>query len=496
MNKIQIKIEQSMKYDMVIIGCGVIGCAIARELSKYKLNILLIEKELDVGLGTSSRNSGVLHSGIHYQPGTVRADMDVKGNAMMAGLCKDLKVKYEYIGKLTVAQNAQEVKTLHRLKEQGEANGVPDLQILGPAKMQKLQPGVSGIKALHSPSTGIISPYGLTIALAENAMANGVQFLLGAEVTGIKKDPAGFKVDISPGRPIRTRNVINAAGLYSAKVADMAGVNGYRIYPCRGEYYILDKRLKGTLSLLVYPVPGHGSSGLGIHLTNTVDGNILIGPSNEYIDEFKDLATTAEVMQKLKKEGFELLPQLSQSDFIRTFSGIRPKQNPPEVGGFKDFVIESRKDVKGFINLVGIESPGLTAAPAIAVKVRDLLAETIPLEMKTDFVPERLGFAGHFNELPKEQKADMIAQEPDYGEMICRCEQITKKEILDAIQNPLGSRVLVGIKNRSRAMMGRCQGGFCMPRIVRILEREFGYSPEDYLLKSAESPLFSGRMRD
>ncbi|MBN1848289.1 MAG: NAD(P)/FAD-dependent oxidoreductase [Deltaproteobacteria bacterium] len=484
-----------MKYDVIIIGGGVVGCAIARELSRYQLDILLIEKEMDVGLGTSSRNSGVLHSGIHYKPGTIRAETDVKGNAMMAGLCKDLKVKYEYLGKLTVAQNADEVKTLHHLKEQGEANGVPGLEIIDSDKMQKLQPGVTGIKALHSPSTGIISPYGLTIALAENAMTNGVEFSLGTEVTGIQKGQIGFTLTVAPRKTIQTRFIINAAGLFSAKVADMAGAGGYRIYPCRGEYYILDKRLKGALSILVYPVPGHGSSGLGIHLTNTVDGNILIGPSNEYIDEFQDLATTAEVMRKLKKEGFELLPQLSQSDFIRTFSGLRPKQNPPEIGGFKDFVIESRKDVKGFINLVGIESPGLTAAPAIALKVKDLLAELTSLNEKPDFTGERSGFTGHFCELPKEQRADMIARDPDYGEIICRCEQITKKEILDAIHNPLGARILVGIKNRSRAMMGRCQGGFCMPRIVRILEREFGYSPEDYLLKSAESPLFSGWMR-
>ncbi len=486
-----------MKVDAIIIGGGAIGCAIARELAKYRLDILLVEKELDVGLETSSRNSGVLHSGIHYKPGTLRAELNVTGNAMMADLCRDLKVKYEYIGKLTVAQNADEVKILHHLKDQGDANGVPDLRIINPDEMQKLQPGVSGIRALHSPSTGIISPYGLTIALAENALANGVRFFLGTEAIGIEKNKTGFKITIAPaGKVIHSRFVINAAGIFSAEIAKMAGIDGYRIYPCRGEYYILDKRLKDALSILVYPVPGHDSSGLGIHLTNTVDGNILIGPSNEYIDEFRDLATTAEVMQKLKKEGFDLLPQLSQSDFIRTFSGIRPKQNPPEIGGFKDFVVESRRDVKGFINLVGIESPGLTAAPAIAERVKNLLMDLMPLEEKGDFKPQRSGFAEHFCELPKEKRADMIAQDSNYGEIICRCEQITKKEVLDAIQNPLGTRILVGIKNRSRAMMGRCQGGFCMPRIIRILEREFGYSPDDYLLKSLESPLFAGRMRD
>jgi len=487
-----------MRYDVIIIGGGVIGCAIARELSRYKLDILLAEKGLDVGLETSSRNSGVVHSGIHYKPGTLRAETDVRGNEMMAGLCKDLKVKCDYIGKLTVAQNKEEVKTLHHLKEQGEANNVPDLKIIEPDEMQSIQPGVSGIKALHSPSTGVISPYGLTIALAENAFENGVRFSLGSEVTGIEKDDSGFKVELNSDKSVYSECLINAAGLYSAKVAGMIGINEYKIYPCRGEYYVLDKRLKGALSVLVYPVPGHGhdSSGLGIHLTSTVDGNILIGPSNEYIDEFRDLATTAEVMQKLKKEGFELLPGLSQADFIRTFSGLRPKQNPPEVGGFKDFVIESRKDVHGFINLIGIESPGLTSAPAIAEKVRGLLSELTSLEGKEEFNPERPGFEGHFNELTKEERADLIKQNPDYGEIMCRCEQITRKEILDAINNPLGTRILVGIKNRSRAMMGRCQGGFCMPRIVRLLEEEFGYSPEDYLLKSIESPLFSGRVRN
>jgi glycerol-3-phosphate dehydrogenase len=481
-------------YDVVVIGAGVVGNAIARELSKYAVSVAVLEKELDVAMGTSSRNSGVIHSGIHYKPGTLRARLNVQGNALMAGLCQDLKVKIDYIGKLTVAQDEEEVKSLYALKDQGEANGVPGLEILDPGAMEKIQPRVGGIKALHSPSTGIICPYSLTIALAENAQANGCRFYLGHEVTSIQK--TGDRFDIRAGNKTFSAGVlINSAGLYSDQVARMLGIGDYRIYPCRGEYLILDKRLKGILNVLVYPAPHHSKAGLGIHLTNTVSGNILIGPSNEYQEDPEDYACTADIMAQLRREGHALLPELKTTDFIRSFSGLRAKQTPPEIGGFKDFVIESREDVKGLINLIGIESPGLTSSPAIALMVRDMVEKLLPLTPKKEFNGTRPGMTGHFYELSDEEKADLVAQDPDYGEVVCRCEQITKKEVLDAIQNPLGARTINGIKYRSRAMMGRCQGGFCLPRIIQILEKEFGYRPEDYLLKNLHSPLFSGKMR-
>ena len=487
--------KMSDKYDVIIIGSGVVGNSIARELSRYRLDICVLEKEQDVGMGTSSRNSGVIHSGIHYKPGTLRARLNVQGNSLMTELCRELKVKIDYIGKLTVALHEDDVRTLERLKEQGEANGVPGLEILNEDQMRKKQPDVGGIKALWSPSTGIICPYGLTIALAENAAANGVKFLLGNEVSSIQRNGKGFLVRASNGKAFKTRLLINAAGIFSDIVCRMLGIDEYRIYPCRGEYLILDKRLKGRLSVLVYPAPGHGGAGLGIHLTNTVDGNILIGPSNEYIDDRDDCASTAAVMEQLKKEGHELLAGLSTSDFIRSFSGIRPKQTSPEEGGFKDFVIESRNDTPGFINLVGIESPGLTSAPAIALMVRDMVSEIMPLAKKDGFIADRPGRAGSFAELSPEEKADLVADDPDYGEIVCRCEQVTKREILDAIRNPLGNKTIAGIKYRARAMMGRCQGGFCMPRIVEILEREFGYRPEDFILNRPGSNLFTGRIR-
>lgn len=482
------------EYDIIIIGAGVVGNAIARELSRYDLDIAVIEKELDVSMGTSSRNSGVLHSGIHYKPGTLRAKLNVKGNSMMTDLCNDLKVKINYLGKLTVARDDEEIKSLYDLKAQGEANNVPGLEILDREGMEKIQPNVGGIKALFSPSTGIICPYSLTIALAENAYANGCHFYLGHEVRSIQKNENCFEIKTSESR-FRSKVVINSAGLYSADICKMVGIEDYTIYPCRGEYLILDKRLEGSLNTLVYPAPHHGKAGLGIHLTNTVSGNILIGPSNEYQTDSEDYACTSEIMALLRKEGHELLPELKTTDFIRSFAGMRPKQTPPEIGGFKDFVIESRDDVKGFINLVGIESPGLTCSPAIALKVVDMASTFVSFEKKENFDGTRFGMAGYFNQLPDEEKADMVAQNQDYGEVICRCEQITKKEVLDAISNPLGVKTINGIKYRSRAMMGRCQGGFCLPKIVQILEKEFGYNPEDYLLKSRKSPLFMGKMR-
>jgi glycerol-3-phosphate dehydrogenase len=485
----------SGQFDVLIIGAGVVGNSIARELSRFNLNIGVLEKEQDVGMGTSSRNSGVVHSGIHYKPGTLRARLDVQGNSLMKGLCDELKVKIEYIGKLTVAFDRKDCETLLRLKVQGEANGVPGLEILDADRMRKIQPDVGGIMALWSPSTGIICPYGLTIALADNAAANGVRFFLGQEVSSIKQNGQGFIVRTANGDSFNAKVLVNAAGIYSDRICEMLGIDEYRIYPCRGEYLILDKRLKGRLNVLVYPAPGHGGAGLGIHLTNTVDGNILIGPSNEYIGDRDDYSSTASVIEQLKREGHELLPGLSISDFIRGFSGIRPKQTSPEEGGFKDFVIESRKDLPGFINLVGIESPGLTSAPAIALMVRDLVAEKLPLIKKDSFIAERPGRAGQFSELSNEEKADLAAADPDYGEIVCRCEQITKREIMDAIQNPLGNKTMLGIKYRARAMMGRCQGGFCLPRIVEILEKEFGYRPEDFILNRPGSRLFTGRVR-
>lgn len=484
-----------MDYDVLIVGGGVVGCAVARELSKYRISVGLLEKEPDVSLGTSCRNSGVLHAGFNYTPGTLRARLCVRGNAMMDELCRDLKVKIKRIGKMTIALDESDMPALERLKAQGDANGVPGLEIISPERMNAIQPGVQGFAALWSPTSSIISPFGLTIALAENACANGAEIRLGWRAASVCRiDAGGFEVKNDAGECLTCRVLVNAAGVFADEVCRMAGITNYRIYPCRGEYYVLDKRLDGSLKTLLYPTPRPHEPGLGIHLTPTVDGNILIGPSANYQQSPVWYGNKAEVMESLRKEGARLLPTIRMSDYIRSFSGIRAKQTPPEVGGNADFVVEDRADASGFINVMGIESPGLTSSPAIAEMVRGYAANHLPLEPKDDFRAERPGSALLFCERSPQERADLIASDPDYGEIICRCESVTRREVLDALSNPLGARTFASLKYRSRVSMGRCQGGFCTPKIARILQEEFGWDWDSFTSHSAASRLFAGRV--
>jgi glycerol-3-phosphate dehydrogenase len=491
-------------FDAAVIGAGVVGCAIARELSRFDLDVCVVEKEFDVSFGASCRNSGVLHSGVNYRPGTRRAALNVRGNEMMDALCAELKVPIKRIGKLTVALTEDDLPGLHLQREQGEANGVPGMELLDSAGMNRIQPGVAGILGLWTPTSAIISPYGLVIALAENAHENGVKFFLGQRVSAISREetapsPRGFyRLSLDGGGKVRSRVVINAAGLRADEVSRMLGVDAPTIWACRGEYFVLDRRLDGTLKTLIYPVPGPNDPGLGIHLTPTVGGNILIGPSAVYIpDEGREeYRVTDAVMRELRRNGQRMFPGLAASDFIRSFAGNRPKLTPPEVGGNSDFVIEEARGLPGFIQLLGIESPGLTSSPAIAAEVRGLVGSRLNLKRKEGFVSERNGFAGRFVDLPEETRAELVNREPEYGEIVCRCEMITKKEVRDAMDNRLGARALIGVKYRSRAMMGRCQGGFCMTRIVRILREEYGYGPGDFLMSGPVSRVFTGLVHE
>jgi glycerol-3-phosphate dehydrogenase len=478
-------------FDVVIIGGGVVGCAIARELSKYKVSIAVLEKEDDVGWGISCRNSGVIHAGFNNKPGTLMAQFCVEGNKSFAKLCRQLDVPYKKIGKVVVAQRKEEIGELKKLKTQGEKNKVGGLQIIDSNELKRLEPNVRGVAALYSPETAITSPYLLTIALAENALNNGVSFFLNTEVKNITRlNNSYFKITTNRGEFISSY-IINSAGLYADKIARMVGIKKYRLYPCRGEYHILDKNVSWLVNHLIYPVPQTGVGGLGVHLTPTIDGNILIGPSNEYIKRKDNFATTFQIMKMLSAEGGEFLPLISSEYIIRSYSGLRVKQAPSSEGGFWDFVIEESDTVDNFINLIGIESPGLTAAQPIAKRVVEIINKKERLNSNPNFNPLRKGIL-RFEEQDEETKKALIKQDPNYGEIVCRCEKITKKEILEAINNPLGARSLISIKFRTRAMMGRCQGGYCLTRIIEILRENFNLTPREITLKGNNSYLLTG----
>ncbi|MDO4938465.1 MAG: NAD(P)/FAD-dependent oxidoreductase [Lachnospiraceae bacterium] len=480
-------------YDVIIIGSGVIGSSVARELSKYKLKTAVLEKMPDVCCGTSARNSGVLHAGFNNKPGSKMARFCVEGNAGFDKLAAELDIPFRRTGKLIVGFTPEDREKLEQLKEQGEKNGVPGLKIVDKAFIKSKLPYVEGEFAMWSGSTAILSPFEYTIALAENACMNGVDFFFGHEVTGIS-DNDGQYIITAGTEDFRAKYVINCAGLYSDKIARMLGTDEYTIYPCKGEYYIFDKKLGAKLPVPAYPVPNIKTGGLGIHLTPSVEGNVFVGPSNEYIDDTEDYATEKDVLEMLIRDGLKIFPYLTRDMFIRNFTGIRPKLVSKSEGGYHDFVIERREETPRAINLIGIESPGLTSAQPIAREVAGLLGEVCKLVPDPDFNPYRKGIVTFRDKTPEEQ-AKLIEENPDYGEIICRCETITKAEVLAAINNPLGVHTVTGIKYRCRTMMGRCQGGYCQMRVTDLIQQETGCKPEEVIYNRKGAYIFTGRVR-
>lgn len=482
-------------YDILIIGAGIIGCSVARELSKYKLSIAVVEKNPDICMETTARNSAVLHAGYNNKTDSLMAKFCVEGNNGFDSIADELDIPYKRTGKLVVGFDDGDMKALRRLKEQGEKNGINGIEIVGRDFIHEKAPLVKGNFAMWSPTTAILSPFQFAFAMAENAAMNGTEFFCGSEVTKISAEQDGnYTVNTKSGI-FKTRWIINCAGLGSDVISSMLGINDYKIYPCRGEYYILDKKLKDTLLLPVYPVPNYKTGGLGIHLTPTLDGNIMVGPSTEYIDDECDYSSTRNIMDMLIKDGSKIYPYLKQEYFIRNFAGIRPKLTSKEEGGYHDFVIERRDDVAPHaVNLVGIESPGLTSAVPISREVVRLIKEKEDLKTNPNFNPIRRRFPSFRDKSPKEQ-ADLIKKDPDYGEIICRCETISKAEVLYAINGPLGANTVTGVKYRCRAMMGRCQGGYCQTRITELLMKEKGFAPEELLYARKGSYIFTGEVR-
>lgn len=486
--------EKGQRFDVAIVGAGVVGSAIAYSLSRMRCSTVVIEKAHDVGTAASARNSGVIHAGLNYTPGSLRARFCMRGRDLLMAWSDALHVPYDVCGKLIVAARTEEITGLERLRTMGEANGVPGMSLLEPGEIDALQPGIRAVAALHVPSSGIVSPYAFTLAMAEEAAVNGVTFFLGQRAERVHTIDGGAVIETDRD-PVFARWVINAAGIDAGRLAQTIDPDAPDLYPCVGEYLILDKQAGESLGMSVYPAPAIGSAGLGVHLTPTTEGNVLLGPSDEYVADPERSSCTAKTADRLLDEARTMWPDLPANLVIGAYAGIRAKRTPPEEGGFGDFLIRRTPGAARVIHLIGIESPGLTAAPAIAEYV---VNEVLRAEEDIEMVPtsERVHrpWPTRFDDLPEEEKARRVAEDPDHGDIICRCEGVTKAEFVRAVRNPLGVRTLSGIKYRCRATMGRCSGGYCLPRIVEILQEEHGWAPEDFTVRGPGSPSFVGSL--
>ena len=459
-------------YDVAIIGGGVTGCAIARELSRYRSRIVILEKHEEVGFGTTKTNSGIIHAGHHSSPDTLKGKLVIRGNRLFDRLCKDLNFGFRRIGELVVAQNKTERSELDRLKAQGDEKGVPGLEIWDQQRLRNAEPNLSPtiVAALHAPSAGVINPYELTMALSENAVLNGVDLNVNCEVEKISSRKE-FLVLHTAKEVLKARFVINCAGVFADRVAKMVGLTDISIRPRKGEEYLLDKRLKGLVRRLIFPVPSKNTK--GILIIPTFDGTIMVGPTAEDTADCYDVSTTYAGSKEVFDFVGRICPSITERDTITEFAGLRAVSNND------DFII-GPTPVKGFINVAGIQSPGLTSAPAIAQYVRDILIdEGLRLEKKQHFKPHVPG-PPRLASLSAAQQRRLIEKDHRFGQVVCRCELVTEAEIHSAIDH--GARTLDGIKFRSRAGMGRCQGSFCTPRCMDILAKRLN-RPFDKITK-------------
>ncbi len=453
-------------YDAAVIGAGVVGCAAARELSRYELSVIVIDKESDVCEGTSKANSAIIHAGFDAEPGSLKAKLNVQGNALMDRLSKELDFPFFRIGAFVVCRSKDEIPKLEELKKRGEENGVSGLKILSCEEAHEMEPNLSDevYAALYAPTSGIVCPFTMTLAFAENAYDNGAEFSLSNEVTDITKNDDIFVISSSKGE-IKAKCVINCAGVYADKIHDMVCYHAFGITPRKGEYMLLDTCAGGIVKKTIFQLPTH--MGKGILVTPTVHGNLLLGPTADNIEDKEDTSTTREGIASVKAKSALSVKDIPYNQVITSFSGLRASADTG------DFIIREDEKVKGFIDAAGIESPGLSSAPAIALYIRDIVGGILPLKEKKDFRPERKGIT-LLAMLPPEKRAELIKENPDYGMMVCRCSQVSEGEIADSINRPLGATTLDGVKRRTGSGMGRCQGGFCTPKIMAMLAEKQG----------------------
>lgn len=475
-------------YDVLIIGAGVSGSAAARELSRYQLKICVAEKEEDVCCGTTKANSAIVHAGFDAEAGSLMAKLNVEGNEMMEALSKELDFHFEKNGSLVVCLNEEERQGLEVLLERGIKNGVKNLRIVEREELVQMEPNISdeAVAALYAPTGGIVCPFGLNFALAENAAVNGVEFKFDTEVLGFEKKEEGWVVKTSQG-DIETRYVVNAAGVYADKFHNMVSEDKIHITPRRGDYCLLDRATGGFVKHTIFQLPG--KYGKGVLVTPTVHGNTLVGPTAIDIEEKEGTNTTQNGIDELIGKACTTVKNLPIRQVITSFAGLRAHEDGHE------FIIGEVKDAKGFIDCAGIESPGLSSAPAIGKMVAEIVAKLSDAKVKTDFIATRKGILNP-KTLSKEDYAALIKEKPEYGNIICRCEMITEGEIMDAIHRPVGAKSLDGVKRRTRAGMGRCQSGFCMPKTMEILARELQVDISEITKSGGNSKVIVGINKD
>ena len=460
--------------DVIVIGAGVMGAAVSRELSKYKLNIMVLDKENDVSNGTSKANSAIVHAGYDAKEGTLMAKYNVLGAGMYESLCKEIGAPYKNVGSYVLAFSEEERKHIEKLYQRGLTNGVPQMEILEKDEILRREPNINKnvVAALYAGSAGIVGPWEFTIKLLENAALNGTEVLVDAEVSNIEKLQDGYKVILKDGRTFETKVVINAAGVYADKINDMVSKNHFDIHPRIGEYYVLDKVQGKLTNSVLFQCPT--IMGKGILVTKTVHGNIMIGPTAEDVESKDYVGTTTHGLDDIRRQAEKTISGINYRDSIRNFTGIRAESSTG------DFIIGEVSDAPNFFNIAGTKSPGLSSAPAIGVDVAKMVVEKLGAVKKEDFKQNRPQI--HFIELSPEEKAEVIKKDPRYGRIICRCESITEGEIVDVIHRMVGARTVDGVKKRCRPGTGRCQGGFCGPRVQEILARELGKELNEIVL--------------
>ena len=471
----------------MIIGGGIVGTCIARELAKYQTDAIVIERGNEVASGTSKANTAILHAGFDAEPGTLKALLGVQGNSFYDSMAKELEVPVKRIGSLVVAFSDDEDEMLENLLERGRANAVQGLRIVSGDELRGIEPNLNPMASsgLYAESAGIVNPFEMVLACAEEAALNGVHFLMGTEVTGFTINSSHVEEVITTQGKIGAGMIVNAAGVWADVVAAMVGSSSFRITPQKGEYIVLDRNAGDLVRSVLFPVPSSMSK--GITVTPTTDGNIMLGPTAEDVRDRLDVSTTKEGLSSVLKGAQRLVPSVSAQDTITVFAGLRA------VSDKGDFIIEPAREVEGFVNVAGIQSPGITAAPAVAKRVIQLIRGKMTLKPKKG--TKRRHRIPAFRNATSENRSELFQSDSKYGRVVCRCETVTEAEVLDAIQRIPGANTIDGVKFRTRAGMGRCQGGFCGPKILELLSKELQLPYGCVTLRGGNSRILVGRSK-